>query len=360
MRNVVPRMARIPDVEALLCAAPQSVDMNGWIENHPKIEFVNCRPFRPFRYSAGPELYEQLRRFSPDVILVPVERHLKVKGVPVVNMVQNMGPLVSSVIDNPVREKIRHFFQAIETKISVRKAERIIAVSDFVRDFLVNNWAVSKDRINVIYYGCDLPEDNSNSDRPDAVPEDWKGNFLFTAGSILPLRGLEDLLEAVECLFSQDSKISGLVIAGRATHNMGAYEKKLKEWVRTRGLSSRVIWTGRISDEEMSWCYDHCRAFVMTSRVESFGNIAIESMAHGCINIAADNPCLPEIFGDTAVYYSPKDWNALAETIASVAAWDSDRRRKESVRAKKRAAEFSWDIGVEKTVAALKKAIATY
>ena len=361
MRNVLPRMVKHPDVGSILCAAPKSVNIQGWIEKLPNVEHVNCRPFRPFRYSSDTELHKHLDSFSPDVIFVPVERYFKYKGVPIVNMVQNMGPLVFSDINNPLGEKARNLVQTVETKVSVKKTGRIIAVSSFVRDFLVSEWSVSADRINVIYYGCDLYKNSdNNTKKPGFIPEEWGNDFLFTAGSILPLRGLEDLLSALKLIFSQKMEISGLVIAGEAPHNMGKYEKKLKDWVEANGLSSRIVWGGLLNEDEMSWCYDNCRAFVMTSRVESFGNIALEAMAHGCINIAADNPCLPEIFGNAAVYYPPGNGVALAEVIKSVMNWDSDRRDEGSERARKRAAGFSWDVTVEKTVAALKKAIATY
>ena len=95
----------------------------------------------------------------------------------------------------------------------------------------------------------------------------------------------------------------------------------------------------------------------MTSRVESFGMIGGEAMSHGCICISADNPCLPELFGDAAVYYPPIDGQSLAEAIQTVLTWDDNQRKTMSEKAKKRAAKFSWDVCAEKTVAALAKAV---
>ncbi len=65
----------------------------------------------------------------------------------------------------------------------------------------------------------------------------------------------------------------------------------------------------------------------MTSRVESFGMIVGEAMSHGRIYISADNPCLPEWFGDAAVYYLPKDEQSLAEAIKTVLAWDENQKK---------------------------------
>ena len=94
----------------------------------------------------------------------------------------------------------------------------------------------------------------------------------------------------------------------------------------------------------------------MTSRVESFGMIAGEAMAHGCICISAENPCMPEIFKDAALYYPPKNGKTLARKIETVFAWDKDKANAMSVKAKARAAEFSWEVCAERTVAELAKA----
>ena len=95
----------------------------------------------------------------------------------------------------------------------------------------------------------------------------------------------------------------------------------------------------------------------MTSRVESFGLIAGEAMAHGCVCISSDSPCLPEIFGDAAVYYPLKNGKLLAEIIKSLTEWDNHQREETSERARDRAAEFSWDITVDRLLAEFKKAI---
>ena len=95
----------------------------------------------------------------------------------------------------------------------------------------------------------------------------------------------------------------------------------------------------------------------MTSRVEACPNIALEAMSQGCICIAANNPPLPEFFGDAVIFYPPKDGTALAEAIQTVLARDDNQRKVMSEKAKRRAAKFSWDICAEKTVAVLAKAV---
>lgn len=78
-----------------------------------------------------------------------------------------------------------------------------------------------------------------------------------------------------------------------------------------------------------------------------------EAMAHGCICISANNTCLPELFGDAAIFYSPKDCQSLAEKIQTLLTLDDSQRKAMGEKARKQAAKFSWDVCAKKTVAVL-------
>jgi len=355
LQNVLPRMAVHSDVKAILCAAPEALNVEGWFKPLPKVEFVSCKPYRFAGYGADSELNRRLQTFSPDAIYLPTERSFWFNKVPIVSMLQNMEPFVSNIDGNPFMERVRQWFQVVDAGRAMKKSDRVIAISEFVRDFMVQYWKIQPERIGVVYHGIDLPKNKGQ--HPALMPKDWEGQFLFTAGSIRPARGLEDALYALNHLFDKSSNISGLVIAGDTTSMMMKYKRELEVWIKAHNLSSNICWAGNLKEEEMAWCYQNCRAFVMTSRVESFGLIAGEAMAHGCICISADNPCLPEIFGDSAVYYPAKEGKALAEAIQAVLTWDNSQRKAMSERAIKRAAEFSWDVCAERTVAELAKAV---
>ena len=353
--NVIPRMAKHDDVEAILCAMPNAIGASDWINPLPNVRLVECKPFRFLFPHRDVELLRELGRFFPDVIFVPVERSFRFKNVPVVNMIQNMEPFVTNSDGNPFGEKVKQWVQYVDGRRAIKNADWIIAISRFVSDFLVTQWKIQEERTGLAYHGIDVVK-NEDIKRPHVIPKEWNGQFLFTAGSIRPARGLEDLVLALKYLLLQGEKPVRLVIAGEFAHRMAGYQKKLKDSVQENNLSDRICWTGRLNEKEMAWCYQNCSAFVMTSRVESFGMIGGEAMSHGCSCISADNPCLPELFGNEAIFYPPKDAQALAEAIKTVLVWDDNQRKVMSEKAKKRAAEFSWDICAERTVRELSKA----
>jgi glycosyltransferase involved in cell wall biosynthesis len=141
---------------------------------------------------------------------------------------------------------------------------------------------------------------------------------------------------------------------------MAAYKSKLDSLIKAFGIASNVYWAGPLSEREMSWCYQNCTAFVVTSRAEACPNIALEAMAHGCVCASAETPPMPEFFKGAAVYYPPKNGEKLGETLQKVLSWGNEKRIKCSEKARIRASQFSWGVCVEKTVEELKKAITDF
>lgn len=350
LKNVIPRIANHSCVEALFCASPKSWNIQSWFDSDavPKATFMDCSTLSPFVCKPEKELGRRLKEFSPDVLFIPTERYFRFEEVPVVNMVQNMEPLTYSSRKNPFRCKSRNLCRKLMSRWALRKSDRVIAVSEFVKEFLVKNMGISSSKVCVVYHGISS-NGTVNAVRPQTVPENRTKGFLFTAGSIRPARGLEDIIGALNSLVSENIDVN-LVIAGNTEASMLSYRKRLEKDILKNNLSERVIWAGNLSETEMEWCYENCLLFVMTSRVESFGLVALEALSKGCICVVANNPCLPEVFSDVAIYYPPANEKTLAEEIQKVLNWDNYRQQEFAERAKKRAAAFSWEKTIEKLV----------
>lgn len=350
--NIIPRMANNVNVESMLCASPASLKVQDWFESYDNVKFVDCLPFRLCGYN-DTTLRQELEKFSPEVIFIPVERYLSFKNVPVVNMIQNMLPMVS-IPNNTLKERLRNFVQKGIAEKAVKRSQRVIAVSTFVKEYISNEWSLSPEQIGLVYHGTDF--DAIVAERPDTIPRDWDNHFLFTAGSIDPYRGLEDIFLAMK-LLSEQNIDTRLVIAGDVRPAMLNYWKRLKDMIQKLNISSNVYWTGKLREKEMSWCYQNCQAFIMSSRVEACPNIALESLSNGCISISANNPPLPEFYGETAIYYTSKNEKSLAEVVLSMLNIGEGQRRSMSEKARQRASKFSWDKTVERTITELKEAI---
>ncbi len=352
--NILPRLAGHGQVESILCASPAGLGVSGWFSALPKVGFVDCEPFRVGRHRPDSRLKGILRDFHPQVLFMPVERMVEFEGIPSVVMLQNMSPLVPSG-EWGLKGRLRRVAQYFETRLAVRKSTRVIAISRFVKDYLVDRLDVPPDKIDIIYYGSNLPQ--GEVPIPSAFGQGQPKSFLFTAGSAEPYRGWEDLMGALKELASRHVEPVRLVIGGVAQGDAAPYAVRMRHLAEECGVGSSICWAGHLSRAEMSWCYANCLAFVMASRVESFGFVSLEALAHGAACIAADNPPSPEIFGDQAVYYKPRDSQSLADAIGIVLGRSVAERGEMARRAMERAGRFSWDVAAERTVETLARAI---
>lgn len=353
--NMIPGMARHSNVEAILCLSPKSLNVKSWFGTLENVYFENCPSLKLLCVGINRSLSRTLKEFRPDVLFIPTERYFQFDNLPVVNMIQNMEPFVYSSNKNPFLEKVNNFLRKKIASRVMGRPVRVIAISKFVKEFLIDNLNIPDSNIGVIYHGIDDDNENAKCVKPSAIPESWMGEFLFTAGSIRPARGLEDILYAINSLALGKVNLN-LTIAGNTASNMLSYRRYLEKYILNNCLGKKVIWAEELNKSEMNWCYKNCKALIMASRVEACPVVALESMSHGCISIAANNPPLPEIFGDAAVFYQPFDYKTLVETIQDVLTWDNHQINRISSKAKKRSAKFTWDRTVEQTITELKMA----
>ncbi len=353
--NITPRLIANQHVSEVLCAAPESIKLSNYFSDLHKLQLVYCKPYRFFQYDY--QLYSELKMFSPDVILLPVEKAFTYKGAPVVSMLQNMEPMVC-IKNNSITLKAKSWLKHKHAKNAIKQSDRTIAISNYVKNYMLHSWNIPAKKIGLVYHGIDPVLSNDNWQRPASIPNIMGDRFIFTAGSIRPARGLEDLIYSLKKVIDvNNNKSTGLVIAGHVEPSMLGYKKRLMRIALKEKVNQSICWVDELAEDEMSWCYQNCRLFVMTSRVEACPNIALEAMAHGCVIVSSDNPPLPEVFCDTAIYYEANNHHDLAGKLNNVLAWNDKKRTTFTVNALKRASIFSWDTTVEKTVNELRKAV---
>jgi len=345
LQRIVPLLERCSNVsEISVYLPPQAMGSFGLISNN-FVYWPDGDDKNSFEW-----LRKSVTKFVPDVVFFPTGRYINFDNIPTVAMVRNMEPLSTPFGGNPIGEAIKNIGRAYSAKKACHRATRIIAVSKHVKSFLIKKWNMSPDKISLVYHGIDFPDNLNLSAVPDRLIGQYSDSFLFTAGSIRPARGLEDIVHAYGLIYKKVPDIK-LVIGGAIDPWMQTYkENELDTLISKYGMISSVIWTGPLSSSEMSWCYSNCKVFIMTSRAEACPNIVLEAMAHGCISISTDNPPLPEFFKDTAVYYPPRNNHTLSNKILEVLSWKDSKRLDMAERTKKRALRFSWDICAEKTV----------
>lgn len=137
-----------------------------------------------------------------------------------------------------------------------------------------------------------------------------------------------------------------LVLTGEETGELAALAAKL-------GLSSRLVFAGRVSEERLATLYRSALFMVFPSFYEGFGLPIVEAYASGTPVITSNLTSMPEIAGDAALLIDPHDIEQMASEIRRLYLSESlrqDLSRRGLVRAK----EFSWDKVAERVKAAVK------
>jgi len=222
----------------------------------------------------------------------------------------------------------------------VKRAEKIITVSNFVKQQIIETFKVSESKVEVIYNGVsDTIYREKDKSKIDKILKKFniKKNFFFYVGNAYPHKNLENLILAFE-LFNKNQEYE-LVLAGKEDF----FYKRLKS---EYGKILNLKFLGSCSDEELCSLYSLCEAFVYPSISEGFGIQIIESLKSRAKIVCSENTVFPEIAGKYALYFNPFSVSSIAENLYKVSQIDTKNFFKDF--ADSFLEKFSWNISAQK------------
>jgi len=246
-------------------------------------------------------------------------------GVPSVATIHDAVPFRFPNPDRAASEREREPFLR-----SVRESTHFIAVSQFGASELTEALSIPSDRIEVIPHGV---ERSFTPGVPDTLPGSLRvGAYLLFVGDPGTERRKNFSLLAQAHARAFPNGNPRLVVAGPRAAEYGAsiYAGELRDDI----LGSE--------NSALRSLYRGARALCVPSLHETFGMPGIEAMACGTPVLASQASCLPEIYGDAAVFSPPEDATAWSRELARIVnddAFHSDLRE----RGLQRAAEYDWD-----------------
>ncbi|MDW8060104.1 MAG: glycosyltransferase family 1 protein [Thermomicrobium sp.] len=239
----------------------------------------------------------------------------------------------------------KRWYLRLMTGLSVRRARRVIAVSEQTQRDLVLAYGLAPHRVTVIPNGIDpdwtrVPEHDLARWRAErGLPE----RFLLFVGTIQPRKNLARLVEALARL--GDQLDWPLYVVGAR----GWKENPVFRTVQETGLGDRIVFVGYVLPQELRYWYSAATIFVYPSLYEGFGLPVLEAMACGTPVITSDRSALPEVAGDAAVLVDPTDPAAIAAAIRELVR-DEGRRLALAQAGRQRARTFSWERTAQETV----------
>lgn len=231
-------------------------------------------------------------------------------------------------------------YLATMARLSARRCNRIIAISDSTKQDVVRYLGVSAEKVQVIYLGVDPvfrpTEDPGRLARfreERHVPE----RFLLYVGTLEPRKNVGRLVEAYARARQQSGIPHKLVLGGAR----GWLYDSIFARVRELGLERDVLFTSYIPYDELPLWYNCADIFIYPSLYEGFGLPPLEAMACGTPVITSSASSLPEVVGAAAITVNPLDVEALAGAIVRVLDEPALHRQLKEA-GPRRAARFSW------------------
>ncbi len=225
----------------------------------------------------------------------------------------------------------------MRVKKACRRANRVIATSNYIKNELVDKFQIEPGKIDVVYTAFRDEYTQNLTDKVflDNVKSKYHmpSRFILAITDFSSLGNLETLYKA---LAEINDKTIDLVLIGSKNN----YYKQLKHLAAKLNIDERVVRVSSVNKHNFMALYALSQLFIDPSLMDGMGQTLIEAMICGTPTIASNSGCHTEVGADAVLYFDPADHHQLARHINTVLEDDNTRQRMADA-GKKRAAQFT-------------------
>lgn len=294
------------------------------------------------------KLYTERRK--PDVFFTPTHYSPRFSPVPTVVSVMDL-----SYIHFPHLFKSSDLYQLKNwTGYSVKRARRVITISNSSKNDIIKEYKVSEEKVEVIYPGIKpivTLEPNIYSMQLLKEKYHIADKYILFVGTLQPRKNIVRLIKAFSKVVNEaKERDMQLVVVGKK----GWLFDEIIAAPEKYDVEGHVLFLDFVPDEDLPALYKHAQCYVLPSLYEGFGLPVLEAMKYNCPVITSNVSSLPEAGGDAALYVDPENVDDIAEKIRTLLENKSLREdliEKGKVQVKK----FSWEKTAKETLNVLEQ-----
>lgn len=204
------------------------------------------------------------------------------------------------------------------TRLIFKKADLIIAISQYSKREAMRLFGCSPNKVEVVYGSLDKrfkPLDKAESfNKISKKFKILKQDFILYVGNLNPHKNIAGLIKAYNLLPGFLKNRFQLVIVGKKDNSY----IQLSHLVRRSGLNNNIEFLDQVSDDDLLFLYNAASISVLVSFWEGFGLPALEAMACGTAVVVSDTAALPEVVGDSGIYVNPRDIEDIAHHLQKI------------------------------------------
>lgn len=329
-------------------------------QNHPDVHFVFLfdRPFddefvfsnnitplvvgpqarHPFLYYAWFQysVKNMLNRMKPDLFLSPdgfLSLGATCKQLPVIHDINFLH------YPKDLKWLTGKYYNYYFPKFAAA-ATRVATVSEFSKRELMTHYALSENKIDVVYNGINSffkPIDDAAKKQTREKFSKGK-NYFVNVGSLHPRKNIPNLIKAFSLFKKEAESDMKLVLAGPGFWGLSDIQAALTE----SGMKDDVIFTGRLSNSDLSLVLGSAMALTFVPYYEGFGIPLIEAMEAEIPIITSNVSSLPEVAGNSALLVNPFEVNDIKNAMLKI--HNNSAIRSELVlKGRQQKLNFSWE-----------------
>jgi glycosyltransferase involved in cell wall biosynthesis len=271
-------------------------------------------------------------------------------------------PLVVTVHDVSFLEHPEYFPAARRSQLritvarTVRRAARILTVSEFSRDAILHAYDIPASRITVVPNAANPEFRVTGHERARRTVQDSLGfdaPFVLSVGDLQPRKNQIGLIAAFSKLLKDHPQLNHhLVLTGQETW----FAPKVREAARDCGFASRIHFTGFVSDAVLLQLYNACDCFVFPSFYEGFGLPILEAMACGRAVACSNTSAMPEVADGAGLLFDPYRVEEITRAMRDILL-DAELRGRMERLGLQRASQFTWKKSARATLNVYKEIV---
>lgn len=199
-----------------------------------------------------------------------------------------------------------------------------------------------------LFYVCENVEKFNSIKERYNLPD----KYFLSVGTLEPRKNTDFVIRSF-LKFIKENQINDLSLVLVGTKGWD-YDKIFEEYNNANELKDKILFTGRVPDEDLASLYSHAHSFYYLSLYEGFGLPPLEAMQCGVATVTSNTSSLPEVVGDAGIMLNPKDEILLRKTMYDL--YNDDLlRQKYAQKGLERAKLFSWEKSANDLVAIYEK-----
>ena len=258
------------------------------------------------------------------------------------------------------------FFLKMLVPLSLKRADKVIAVSDFTKKEIERHYGIESIKIERIYNGVSEHyfKTEITVEKVDQIKKKYGicQPFIFYAGTLQPRKNIPFLLKVFDKLKQEgkaEDKIRKLTLVLSGKRYGRNYDKLIEETLsgikrNNPDVIEDINFIGFIDDEDLAFIYQMAQAVVLPSFYEGFGLPAIEAMASGSPVIHNNSSCFQEITQGAGLSFENNNRNDFTKKMFDIII-DLKLRNNLINKGKQRALFFSWKKCAAETLAIYEK-----